>query len=112
MLLQPAPEQPLKNFMTLTGPQPLAGAVVGNLSPAHAIELGMPAFASGVVVTSVTRGSIAERYGLRPRDILITVNGQKITEVMQAQSVLLLEKDTWQIQIRRNGRTLSFRVSS
>ena len=112
MLLQAAPEQPLKNAMTLNGPQPLAGAVVGNLSPAHAIELGMPAFASGVVVTSVTRGSIAERYGLRPRDILLTVNGQKITEVMQAQSVLLLGKDTWQIQIRRKGRTLSFRVSS
>ncbi|MEH6547053.1 MAG: PDZ domain-containing protein, partial [Sneathiella sp.] len=112
MLLQPAPEQPSKNIMTLNGPQPLAGAVIGNLSPAHAIELGMPAFADGVVVTSVNRGSIAERYGLKPRDILLAVNGQKITEVKQAQSVLLSEKDTWEIQIRRKGRTLSFRVSS
>ncbi|MEH6527506.1 MAG: DegQ family serine endoprotease [Sneathiella sp.] len=112
MLLQPAPEQPSKNIITLSGPQPLAGAVVGNLSPAYAIELGMPAFADGVVVTSVNRGSIAERYGLKPRDILLAVNGQKITGVKQAQSVLLSEKDTWEIQIRRKGRTLSFRVSS
>jgi Do/DeqQ family serine protease len=112
ILLQPAPEKPLKNIMILTGPQPLAGAVIGNLSPAHAIELGMSAFSSGVVITAITRGSIAERYGLRPRDILLEVNGQKVTDVIQAQSVLLAEKENWEIQIRRKGRTLSFRVSS
>lgn len=112
MLLQPAPEQPLKNVMTLSGPQPLAGAVVGNLSPAHAIELGMSAFSNGVVMITITKGSIAERYGLRPRDILLAVNGQEITDVIQTQSVLLAEKENWEIKIRRKGRTLSFRVSS
>lgn len=109
--LKPAPEDPPRNIMTLTGRQPLAGAIVGNLSPAHALELGMSAFAEGVVVTGINNGSVAARYGLRPRDILLTINSEQIVEVSQAQNALLAAEDSWEISIRRQGRTLSFKVS-
>ncbi len=109
--LKQAPEDPPRNIMTLSGSQPLSGAIVGNLSPAHALELGMSAFAEGVVVTGINNGSVAARYGLRPRDILLTINNQQIVEVSQAQNALLAAKDSWEISIRRKGRTLSFKVT-
>ncbi len=110
--LQPAPELPPRDLETLTGRHPLSGAVLGNLSPAYALELGISAFAEGVVVAGTLKGSVAERYGLRPRDILLVVNGEKIVTVEQAKSVLEKAGGSWQISIRRNGRTLSFKVSS
>ncbi len=109
--LKPAPEDPPRNIMTLSGRQPLSGAIVGNLSPAHALELGMSAFAEGVVVTGINNGSVAARYGLRPRDILLTINNHQIVDVTQAQSELLAANDSWEISIRRKGRTLSFKVT-
>ncbi|MEX1035612.1 MAG: Do family serine endopeptidase [Sneathiella sp.] len=111
MELQPAPEMPPRGIETLTGRHPLSGAVVGNLSPAFALELGMPAFAEGVVVTDIVKGSVAERYGLRARDTLFRVNGAKIVDIAQAKTALLDAGGSWQISIRRNGRTLSFKVN-
>ncbi|MZR31171.1 DegQ family serine endoprotease [Sneathiella litorea] len=111
MKLQAAPESPARSIETLTGRHPLSGAVVGNLSPAYALELGLSAFSEGVVVAGTMKGSVAERYGLRQRDILFRVNGQKITNVAQAKEVLESAEGSWQIAIRRNGRTLSFKVS-
>jgi len=111
MELQPAPEIPARAIETLTGRHPLSGSVVGNLSPAYALELGLAAFSEGVVVAGTIKGSVAERYGLRPRDILVRVNGEKITNIEQAKKVLEAAQGSWQIAIRRNGRTLSFKVS-
>tara|TARA_R110001599_G_scaffold70738_6_gene198021 strand:+ start:272 stop:1687 length:1416 start_codon:yes stop_codon:yes gene_type:complete len=111
MDLQPAPETPSRGIETLTGRHPLSGVVVGNLSPAFALELGMPAFSDGVVVTEVVKGSVAERYGMRPRDILFRVNGAKILDIGQAKTALQEAGGRWQISIRRNGRTLSFKVN-
>ena len=111
MGLEPAPETPPRAIETLTGRHPLSGAIVGNLSPAFALELGMPAFADGVVVTEVVKGSVAERYGLRSRDILFRVNGAKIIDIAQAKAALQEAGGRWQISIRRNGRTLSFKVN-
>ncbi|TNE37022.1 MAG: DegQ family serine endoprotease [Alphaproteobacteria bacterium] len=109
--LQAAPETPARNITTLKGREPLSGAVIGNLSPAHALDLGMSAFATGVVVTDTVKGSVAERYGIRPRDILYMINGEKITNVKEAVKALADANGSWEIAIRRNGRTLSFKVT-
>ena len=106
-----APEIPARNVITLSGRQPLSGAIVGNLSPAHALELGMSAFANGVVVIGTSNGSVAARYGLKPRDILLSVNGDKVTNVARAQELLLASDKSWEIILRRQGRNLSFKVT-
>jgi len=111
VVLASAPETPPRNIMTLNGRQPLAGAIVGNLSPAHALELGMSAFADGVVVIGTAAGSVAARYGLKPRDILMSVNGEKITSVEKAQELLIASQNSWEISIHRQGRNLSFKVT-
>jgi len=85
--------------------------VVGNLSPAYAIELGLSSLTSGVIVSKVQKGSIAERYRIRPFDIALAVNGQKVTSASQLQTLLIQSKKTWILTILRNGRKISFEVT-
>ena len=112
MNLMPAPENPPRALEMLTGRHPLSGAMLGNLSPAYALELNFSAFSEGVVVAEVEKGSVAERYGLRPRDILLQVNGKKVGSVTEAKSLLENAGGSWHISIRRNGRTLAFKVNT
>ncbi|GLQ07756.1 serine protease [Sneathiella chinensis] len=109
--LQKAPEDPPRDLVTLGGPQPLAGAEVGNLSPALALEIGFPALAKGIVVTGVEKDSLAERYGIRRGDIMLAVNGKKAANTRDLQRLLVAAKGRWTIQMARNGRVLTFQVS-
>ncbi|MBL4741088.1 MAG: Do family serine endopeptidase [Sneathiella sp.] len=109
--LMAAPENPPRDEILLKGQQPLNGAVVGNLSPAYAIELGVSSLASGVIVAKVQKGSIAERYRIRPFDIALMVNGQKVTSSSQLQALLNSTKDKWAVTLLRKGRKISFEVT-
>ena len=55
--LVPAPEDPPRNVTELEGTHPIAGAVVGNLSPAFAEEIGVNTLSKGVVILKIMRGS-------------------------------------------------------
>ena len=112
MNLTPAPENPPRALETLTGRHPLSGVTLGNLSPAYALELGFSAFTEGVVIDEVAQGSVAERYGLLPRDILLQVNETKVSTVAGARTALEEARGSWHITIRRGGRTLAFKVNS
>lgn len=109
--LMAAPEIPKRNIITLDGKQPLAGAVVGTLSPAYAIELGIDPSAEGVIVSGLRKGSIASRYGLRNGDIVLAVNGNEVTATSQLQQLLIDSTPEWTITLLRKGRKLSFKVS-
>lgn len=76
-----APEVPKRNTTTMTGENPLSGAVVMNINPAVAAELSLPySIMEGVVVAGVQDGGFAARY-LQTGDIILVINGQKITEI-------------------------------
>jgi len=55
---------------------PLAGLQVLTLNPALADSLGGDPFATGAIVTGVDGRSYAARLGLRPRDIIVSVDGR------------------------------------
>jgi Do/DeqQ family serine protease len=57
----------------------LAGLRVVTLSPALADSLGGDPFATGAIVTAVDPRSYAGRLGLRPRDIILSVDGRSLT---------------------------------
>ena len=63
----------------IDGNNPFNGATVLNLSPRVARELGLPQDRTGVIVSDIAPGSIAQRFGLRPKDIVLSVNGQKVS---------------------------------
>jgi Do/DeqQ family serine protease len=104
------PDTPAKDERTLSGRNPLNGAVVMNLSPAAADQLGLDPFSGvGVVVTGVS-GGYAARLGLQPGDFIREVNGTPISTVASLSAVLATPANTWTIQIERNGQTVQVQV--
>jgi serine protease Do len=107
--LQDAPEAPPRNLTQLSGNQPLAGATVGNLSPAFADELGLDTLERGVIVTEIAPGSTAARLRLRTGDIITRINDRDVEDVRGLQN-LLRGSSQWTVTLRRNKQVLSFTV--
>ena len=110
--LRRAPEEPPRNVTALEGSHPIAGATVGNLSPAFAEELGVgvDTLARGVIIVKIVRGSPAHRLRLRPGDIVLSVNGQKIETVAELQETLDAAHGEWRISLRRGDQKLNLVV--
>jgi serine protease Do len=105
-----APETPPRNETLLKGRQPLAGAVVVNLSPALAEEIDRPGAWEGVVVTKVRRGSPAHRLRIRAGDVIVAVNRKEMRRVRDLEAVLRRPIGRWEITLNRNGRVRTLEV--
>ncbi|MEQ8651537.1 MAG: Do family serine endopeptidase [Kiloniellales bacterium] len=103
MRLEEPPETPPLSPRRLAGKQPLAGAVVGDLSPALAARFGLEDVWSGVVVLEVPRNSMARRFGFRPGDILRTLNEWEVSDAAALQERLAEPVDRWAMVIERQG---------
>ncbi|MGO1121170.1 DegQ family serine endoprotease [Rhodovibrionaceae bacterium A322] len=112
MPLERAPEDPPRNITQLEGRQPLAGATVANLSPRLADELDISGQWEGVIVLETPRNSPAGRLGLRPGDLMVSVNDQAIERVAGLQDVLAVESDGWKISINRNGKIKTVTIAN
>ncbi|MCW5751734.1 MAG: DegQ family serine endoprotease [Alphaproteobacteria bacterium] len=110
-LLAP-PENPPRDQIELSGNQPLAGALVANLSPALAEELGLEEGASGVIVLDVARGSPAQRFRVRPGDVILSVNGADVGRTRELQVMLNAEPGArgWAIRLERRGQVITLAV--
>ncbi|MDH5748831.1 MAG: Do family serine endopeptidase [Rhodospirillales bacterium] len=104
-------EIPPRNVTELTGPQPLSGAVVANMSPALAVELGLDGFDPGIIILKLMRGSNAHRLRFKPGDLVIEVNETKVSSVSQLQKILNRKTDQWRIAVNRNGKTQSLVIN-
>jgi len=104
------PENPPRQATNIGGRNPLTGARVENLSPAVATDLQLDLMAKGVVVLSVSDGSIADNQGFRPGDIIKSVNGTGIGSVGQLQSVLANAGGHWDMVIDRGGQRMTLSV--
>ncbi len=81
------PDIPAREEAELTGNHILRGAVIANLNPAVSVELGMPVDEdSGVVVVKAPKGFFSRT--LAPGDILVSVNGQEITNPREVDKAL------------------------
>ena len=109
--LELPPETPLRDQTLLSGRQPLAGGTVANLSPALAEEIEMPGAWSGVVILEVESGSFARRFGFRPGDILVGINGETIVDVAQLRQALATTQERWRIAVNRGGRVRNLDIS-
>jgi Do/DeqQ family serine protease len=104
------PEDPPRSLKELSGDNPLAGATVGNLNPAFDDDLGLDTTERGVVVSSLEEGSAAMRLGLRPGDILVSLNNQPVESVAGLESTLGSSGAPWTISVRRAGKLLTVTV--
>ena len=105
--LGPPPEAPQRNLTWIEGRGPLAGARIGNLSPAFAEELGFDPMRRGVVVVEVATNSPARNLRLKPEDVLVRINGKEIELVEDVLVATNEEASNWRIAIKRGDRQLN-----
>jgi serine protease Do len=89
---------------------PLAGATVANLNPAQADELGLSTTTRGVAVITAQSGSLADRLGLQPGDIIATVNRAPVASVNDLKDAVAGKQGPWTFGIRRGGQLFAVSV--
>ena len=62
--------------------------------------------AAGVVVTEVNRGSPAARIGLKPRDIVIELNGTAVSNTETLATLAAGDPSIWRVEIERDGQRI------
>ena len=107
-LIAPPADPPAQETI-LDGKQPLNGALIVNLSPALSEEIGVQEW-RGVAVLKIKRGSYADRFGLRPGDLLIKINDARIDAVGDAVAALAAPAERWSITVSRNGKLKTIEV--
>ena len=90
----------------IDGNNPFAGAVVADLTPPLAQRLRVDPSRQAVVVIDVDRRGPAARFGFRPGDIVVAVNGDEIENADQLEAVLGEGAGLWRFDIERGGRIL------
>lgn len=101
------PDTPLRETTSITGKNPLSGAVIANLNPAVAVELDA-SVEEGVVIAGIDPNSVAARL-FRKGDIIAGINRSKVETVKDVKRVMEdLEKtpqNAWSITFVRGGQT-------
>jgi len=102
-----APEKPARDSTKITNNTPFSGATLANLNPAIAYELGLDEDITGqhVIITDAQAGSAINRIA-KIGDIIVEINGDKITSARQAAKIIkkLDNSRAWNITINSNGR--------
>ena len=81
------------------------GLTVQTLTPQTAEELGYSSGQKGVVVTDVDPTGIAASVGLSPKDVIVTVNDEKITDAESFRQALTKYdiKEGLRLQVKTGG---------
>jgi len=92
--------------------RPWIGITMQPLSSDMRQYLGVEDVEGGVIVNSVIEGAPAEKAGVRKGDVLIEIDGQVVTDMVQVQGVVARCRvgDTIKILVYRDGGEIEFMV--
>jgi Do/DeqQ family serine protease len=96
-----------RNELTISSRSPFQGAKVANISPALADELHLDGNAEGVIVISLDDDAPAASVGFQKGDIIIAVNGQKISKTSDLERITREASRLWRITVVRGGQQMS-----
>ena len=106
IFLTAAPEVPPRDVQKIGGRSPFSGITIANLSPRVAQELEMTTDKYGVVIMNVDRRSVAARFGFRKKDILVSINGEAISDTQILTAILREGGRGWKFVVERDGKRL------
>ncbi len=107
MKLAPAPENPPRDPVKIRGETPFTGATVVNLSPAVAEELSIQGPTSGVAVSDIDDGSLAQQFNLQKGDLILAINDRKIGTTRDLEKVSDARPYYWKITLGRGGQVFT-----
>lgn len=104
-----APETTPREDTRIDAAAVLGGALVANLSPAVAQQVGVSSTRSGVIVLDVPRRTRAEANGVKKGDMIIAINGVEMEDVADVVEITSKEsRRGWQVVLERSGQQLVF----
>ena len=105
--LRGAPEVPPRQPATVAAASPFRGLTVVNNSPATREEFSVSGVDDGVIVSAVEAGSTAEQVGFQPGDVLLAINGQRLSDTASLDRAAKSRTYLWRIVFNRGGQTLT-----
>jgi serine protease Do len=111
LVVQEAPRERAKKSQADAGSastaHPLAGVVFDDVTPPLARQMDLPVN-SGVVVTDIEEGSLAESSGLQPGDVVLELNRQPVKDFGSFQRIAdpLKPNDLALLLVLRQGNAL------
>ena len=88
----------------------MQGITVENVNARTARQLGLPASATGVVVTNVDPDSKAAESGLKRGDVIQEVNHQPVKNTADFERAIRNSKDQTLLLVNRQGNTMYIAV--
>ncbi|OUS33102.1 serine protease [Rhodobacterales bacterium 56_14_T64] len=107
VMMMMAPNTPPAQPMQLNKTSVLPGLTVARINPLVIIRLGLPLNAEGVVITDP--GQYGARAGLRPGDVLQTINGNVVVETSDVPDLLTDPGRRLNLDLLRGGQKLNLR---
>ncbi len=85
------------------------GVVIQDITPDMAESLGI---AEGVIIAQIMPGSPADKGGLRVGDVVVEVDGQRVSEVRELQFKIMRTEPGKEINLKviREGKEISLRI--
>ena len=117
LLVQEAPRERAKRTQAASASaatvHPLAGVVFDDVTPPLAKQMDLPV-TSGVVVTDLEEGSLAESSGLQPGDVVLELNRQPIPNFSTFQRLAdpIKPSDLALLLVNRQGNVIYIPVQS
>jgi serine protease Do len=110
LVVQEAPKERTKKSLVASAVStvhPLAGVVFDDVTPPLARQMDLPVN-SGVVVTDIEEGSLAETSGLQPGDVVLEMNRQPIHSFAALQRLAdpLKPTDLALLLVNRQGNVI------
>ena len=110
LVIQEAPRERVKKNQTAAAAStmhPLSGVMFDDVTPPLARQMDLPV-TSGVVVTDIEEGSLAEASGLQPGDVVLELNRQHVNNFSTFQRLAdpLKPTDLALLLVNRQGNVL------
>ena len=67
-------------------------------------------YIEGVVISEVENNTPAQVVGLRPGDVVLEVNGEKVSRSREFEKLVANPQRVWRLQISRGGQIMTTTV--